>query len=61
MLHWHRDPGSKRYHSRETAQRAVWWLNAQAGVWRYRVGPFDGGRVVLERRWVGEWDGLIGD
>jgi hypothetical protein len=57
-LHWHVDPDSKRYHSRQTAERAARWLNANEHSrdrWYFRVGPTaEDGRVLLERRWIGE-------
>lgn len=56
QLQWHVDPGSKRYRSGETAQRACRWLNANEGPhdrWLFRPGPVVAGRVVLERRWTG--------
>lgn len=64
LLHWHIDPGSKRYRSRETAGRACNWLNGHEhddDVWLFRPGPIRDGRVVLERRWVGHWEGVIRD
>lgn len=65
LLQWHVDPKSLRYRSRETAARAVAWLNSHDGNhadWCYRVGFLDPGtaRVVLERRWIGRDDGLVG-
>lgn len=64
QLHWHRDPDSKRYRSSLTALRACRWLNANPGahdVWLFRPGPADAdGRVRLERRWIGHWEGVIG-
>jgi hypothetical protein len=57
MLQWHPDPGSKRYHSRATAERACRWLNSNEHAgdrWYYRAGAVGrDGRVRLERRWVG--------
>lgn len=56
-LQWHRDPNSKRYRSRQTAERACRWLNSHehpGDEWLFRPGPVDpDGRVRLERRWVG--------
>jgi hypothetical protein len=56
MLQWHVDPESKRYRSRQTAERACRWLNANEHTrdrWYFRPGPNVDGRVLLERRWVG--------
>ena len=61
QLHWHADPDSKRFRTRETAERACRWLNANEGpheVWMFRPGLVGAdGRVRLERRWIGRWDG----
>jgi hypothetical protein len=63
QLQWHRAPGRARYYSRQKAERAVRWLNANEhvdDVWRFRVGGVDrDGRWWLQRRWVGEVVGLI--
>jgi hypothetical protein len=64
LIQWHVAPDSRRYRSRETASRACRWLNANAGThdaWLFRPGPVVGGRVLLERRWVGHSDGVVGD
>lgn len=57
LLQWHRDPKSKRYHHRATAERAARWLNAhehRGDRWLYRPGGVDpDGRVWMERRWIG--------
>lgn len=62
-LQWHPDPRSKRYRSRATAERACRWLNANehnADRWKFRPGPVQpDGRVLLERRWIGRWDGVL--
>jgi hypothetical protein len=63
LIQWHVDPTSKCYRSPATAKRACDWLNTHLGVhdvWLFRPGPVVDGRVVLERRWVGRWDGLVG-
>lgn len=60
-LQWHLAPDSKRYHSRDNAARACRWLNSHEGdhdVWLFRPGPLVGGRVLLERRWIGRWEGI---
>lgn len=57
LLQWHIDPDSKRYYSRQTAERAARWLNAhehERDRWLFRVGPIVDGRVLHERRWIGD-------
>jgi hypothetical protein len=62
QLHWHLDPKSKRYHDYGRALRSSRWLNQHEGAhdcWEFRPGPVVDGRVLLERRWIGRWSGLI--
>ncbi len=63
QLLWHVDPTSRRYVSRKTCGRAAAWLNTHEGpheVWLYRPGPHTpDGRFLMERRWIGRWDGVV--
>jgi len=62
LIQWHVDPGSKRYRTTATAERACRWLNSHEGphdAFLYRPGPVVAGRVVLERRWIGHDDGIL--